>query len=332
MSRSVLALVVFLLPVAWSPARAVEPGDILVVDSVLDWLVNVDPVTGDQELLSEGLLFDGPSGLTIDDEGRLFVCDIAGDQILEIDPDTGAQSLVVMDAAFGTLRDIAYEPNTGMLIAVDERVPDQFENEGAVYRINPSTGAFSTLAQGFSIFSMQGVTVAPDGTIYAAVARIGQGFDGYFVVSIDPDDGSVEQITQGDLLLFSNDLVVAPPGTANAGDLFVVDDDGVVQVDPETGDQTQFTIDGFFDRSGRVAWDLDGNLVVTQIFGNSVVRVDPAGTQELVSSGLSGPLLRGVPMGVVVIPAPEVGPSIASFTAALVLVWLRRRQARAKRG
>ena len=74
---------------------AVEPdGNLVVVDTGLDAVVRIDPVTGDRTIVSDkntgsGTDFILPGGISVDPEGNIFVIDAGQRLIIRVNSKNG---------------------------------------------------------------------------------------------------------------------------------------------------------------------------------------------------------------------------------------------------
>ena len=85
-------------------------GDLVVVDTGLDAVVRVDPVTGDRTIVSDagtgtGPAFNSPRGIAVEASGDLVVVDSDLDAVFRVDPVTGDRSLVSFGNGFIVLGD-----------------------------------------------------------------------------------------------------------------------------------------------------------------------------------------------------------------------------------
>jgi len=81
---------------------------------------------------------------------------------------------------------------------------------------------------------------------------------------------------------------VAPPGHSLAGQVFVTDRDAfpsqtgaIWRVDPGTGGATLVSSGGFFLELHDVPFDASGDLIATDVYSDSLIRVNPStGAQQ----------------------------------------------------
>jgi sugar lactone lactonase YvrE len=193
--------------------------------------------------------------------------------VLRSNPATGALEEVSRNGDQGNLfehpYDIAVAPGGGSLYVVDMGAFAQGANpaaDGRIIRVDPATGAQSLVSQGGELVDPAGIAVAPDGTLFI-VENVGVGpAQNPAVVRIDPASGAQSVLTRGGNLCYPFGIALEP-----SGNLIVTDFGDLV-----VGDVTQINC--------------------AQDFG-SVVRVTPAGAQQLLSFNdvpAPGNLLRGV--------------------------------------
>src|SRR6184192_3327645 len=65
---------------------ALIPGHILVADQTRAAVIDVDPTTGAQTLLSSGGFFRNPAGIVIEPSGNVIVSDRSGHRLIRVDP------------------------------------------------------------------------------------------------------------------------------------------------------------------------------------------------------------------------------------------------------
>ena len=120
-------------------------------------IIRVDPASGAQAVVSAGGELVDPAGIAVAPDGTLFVVENVGvgpardPAVVRIDPATGAQSVVTRGGNLCYPFGIAVEPN-GVLVVTDfgdlivggQPQIDCPQNFGAVYRVNPGTGAQSS--------------------------------------------------------------------------------------------------------------------------------------------------------------------------------------------
>jgi serine/threonine-protein kinase len=117
-------------------------GSLVVVDSDLEAVVRVDPVSGDRTIISDastgsGPGFDTPNGIAVEADGSLVVVDFGLEAVVRVDPVSGDRT-IISDASIGSgpgfsePLGLAVEAD-GSLLVVDAALE-------AVVRVDPITG------------------------------------------------------------------------------------------------------------------------------------------------------------------------------------------------
>ena len=192
--------------------------------------------------------------------------------VVRSNPVTGALEEISRNGGQGNLfehpYDIAVAPGGGSLYVVDMGAFAQGPTpaaDGRVIRVDPATGVQSLVSQGGELVDPAGIAVAPDGTLFV-VENVGVGpAQNPAVVRIDPASGAQSVLTRGGNLCYPFGIAIEP-----SGNLIVTD---------------------FGDLVGGT-----NPIDCPQDFG-SVVRVNPAGAQQILSFNdvpNPGNLLRGV--------------------------------------
>ena len=189
----------------WELPRGIaveENGSLVVVDSVLDTVVRVDPETGDRTIISDNEMgivpaFVNPSGIAVEENGSLVVVDYGLDAVVRVHPETGDRTIISnRRMGMGSGPDflnpfgIAVEEN-GSLVVVDTSLK-------AVVRVHPTTGDreiiskridtvtkidMNMVGSGPAFQSPSGIAVEPDGSLVV----VDSGLDA--VVRVDPETG-----------------------------------------------------------------------------------------------------------------------------------------------
>ena len=121
-------------------------------------VIRVDPVTGTRTTLSRngspagGPAFDGPMDIAVADNGDIYVANTFGNTIIKVDPVTGARTLVSRNnnpaggPSFGWPWGMTIAPDGDILISDSSA----FGGDGGIIRVDPATGARSTLSSNTS--------------------------------------------------------------------------------------------------------------------------------------------------------------------------------------
>jgi len=333
-----MVAVTLMAAVSDTSGASLNLGDILVTESVGSatsgivggGVIQVNPNTGAQTLISSGGNLVNPFGITLDAAGQIIVADSAalggGGAVIRIDPTTGAQTVVSSGGNFVNPRGVAID-TAGQIIVVD--------SSGAVIRIDPTTGAQTVVSSGGEFVNPFGIVIDTAGDLLITdpdALRGGQGG----VIRVDPVTGAQTTVFAGfGTGSVSSGKFLDPFASAidADGNLQVVDANSipisglpgaVIQVDPNTETQTIISgsggIGNFVDPLGIVI-DAVGNLLVidANAFGGvgGVIRVDPVtGAQTVVSSG--DHFLE--PLNITVVSAPVIVPLPAAVWMGLTLL------------
>jgi sugar lactone lactonase YvrE len=326
---ALIALLVSVRAVSAQAPPALRPGDLLVADGLLHdvgGILRVDPASGAQTVFAQGGDFVLPTGIAIAPTGEVYVADIdaagGGGAIFRIDPATGARTLVSSNASPGTRpfedpSSIAFDA-TGKLIVGD---PGAQGGSGAVFRVDPATGAREVLSSGDRFVDPTGVVVL-NGTVYVADGGGPRANPGRVLRVAGENTQFV--VTAGGSLLEPFGLAAAPDGTLIVADTGALNDLGrVVGVNPATGAQTLLAQGGDVFEPFGVTVAPDGTIYFTDANPNenkaAVFRIS-ATSGEVTRISVGGDLV--LPLGVAVV-APEPASLGLVLPAALLL---RRRR------
>jgi sugar lactone lactonase YvrE len=143
---------------------------------------SINPRNRATRVVSDDPLFDQPDGIAMAADGDLYVTDITGD-LLRVALPSGNTSLVSDDTLLDNGPVGVVVPPTDDPIVADSEI---------VVRVDPVTGEATTIAdESDGLFGGEGLTRAPDGTLYMA----DQGDEG--IASIDPVSGQVQTVFDG---------------------------------------------------------------------------------------------------------------------------------------
>jgi hypothetical protein len=156
-----------------------------------------------------GPIFTIPQGIAIEQDGKLVVADDAGfgpnpSVVIRVNPSNGVRTTVSSNTApaggpsLSRPTGIAVE-SSGDLVVADWNA---FGGSGGVIRINPRTGARSTVssntspAGGPSFADPTGIAVGPNGSIYVTEPGF-PGIGNGFVMRVDPVTGARRFVSSG---------------------------------------------------------------------------------------------------------------------------------------
>jgi hypothetical protein len=116
-------------------------------------------------ILAAGSAAFNPQAIALASNGVIFAVSRAGGastatDIFRIDPVTGAQAGVSSGGLFVDLRGIAVAKNGDVLLTDAQALPDGAGAKGAVFRVNPLTGAQTVVSSGNLFRSPSGIAIA----------------------------------------------------------------------------------------------------------------------------------------------------------------------------
>jgi ribosomal protein L28 len=215
-------------------------------------IIRVDPVTGQQSLVTSGNLLVDPAGLAIAPGGLIYVIENVGTigqpGVVSVDPATGAQTLVTQGGQLCYPFGIAVHPN-GSLLVTDygdfndgTTVINCTHDFGALVKVDPVTKGQSILSRnaaqwGNLLRNPLGVAVEPGGRILLVNQN-----GGTALVAVNPDTGVQDAETTNtgtDRLVLPQRPSLTPDGDVVVSD-FTLDDmeGGLVSVDLPDGGQS----------------------------------------------------------------------------------------------
>jgi sugar lactone lactonase YvrE/predicted small integral membrane protein len=314
-------------------AATLHPGDIVVAGQQA--VFRVDPVTGDYAVISDNTHGSGPSmyaavTVTLASDGQLWVTDLGESridaqqhpsQILKIDPVTGNRVAIPIQGLAG---------NTGLMT---REVGGQLivGGIGALFRLNPSTGAASEISgphagSGPAFNFLQAFTVSANSafaTNFQRTIRVDLTTGARTIIS-GSGVGTGPTISPVDVALDSAGFLIETVTTTSQSS------PGVFRVDPVTGNRVAIsspTVGGGEPLGvlGGLGIGADGSIY-TATRANGIVgvlKIDPTtgNRQWLANLTAAGTSLGGV----TIVPANVPEPStIALAVVGAVLLLLRR--------
>jgi sugar lactone lactonase YvrE len=236
------ALTTYLSPgavLAAPQAVAVGAGGVVYAADVNSGsVIRVNNLTGAQTVVGSGTVIGHPTALAVAPDGSVLVADGSGFD--------GAATIWRLNPTSGQLTPITTYVNNGPLInnpsgvalAGDGTIYVSDLNNGVI-RVNPVTGTQSVVVPGSgpgSVGQLDGLAFGPDGNLYLGVSEdSNSGLPGVSRFNL-----STDTLTP---LSFTNQFIISPTGIAVSadGNIFVSDlDNGIVEVNPSTGNQTVF--------------------------------------------------------------------------------------------
>lgn len=317
-NRSIRVLFILLaaVAVASTPALSVE----INKDYVQNWKV-----------LVKGSPIHGANGLAFDTQDRLHVASVMGREIIVMDPKTG-EILDRLgpddgvetpdDITFGPLGSIYQDdifwtaiftgevgrlapdgtkttvgqvfPGVNPITFSDENrlfVAHDFFGYAGLYEIDPD-GSNPPILLDPNFYNLNAFDFGPDGLLYGPIYQ-------EKIIKIDVDSGPPP--------LWSEDIInpffSAAMKFDSHGNLFALNNDRVVRIDPETGTVEEVAHVG--PDLDNLAFDSRGNLYVSSFVHGTIYRVLPSGRARVLSRG--GMIAPG---GIAVLPRDHGGDSV----------------------
>ena len=206
----------------WAVAVAPD-GALLVADEGAESVFSIDP-SGEIDSVVSGDGLQDPMGIALAPDGQAYVSDRQRDELLRLDLATGALTHVAdVENPMGIAMDAA-----GKLLVADGT---------ALRRVDPGTGAVTTVASGAPLDDPRDVAVQLDGTLEVAGDRQ--------VVRVDPASGAQTLLASGPPLSDPRAIDIEADG-----DLVVADGQSaggsVIHVERETGAKSFLASGGDF--------------------------------------------------------------------------------------
>ena len=283
------------LEVRWTLSQTLPAdGTILVTNTRMlnpnapTGIVEVNPITGAQSILSSGGYFVAPFDVREAPNKTLYVEDYASQTsgaVIAVDPSTGAQRLVAsggyIDGPFAIqyMKGHIFLADSGTILGTTPNIIE----------IDPSTGKQTLVTQGGNIGEPVALQPGPGNTIYVANFVAGD------IFQVDIHTGAQRLIASGGYLHTLEDMATDPDGN-----LIVVGTAGagspgfgkVVRVDPRTGNQTLISTGGLLINVAGDSVDRAGDIFVSgdpsTLHGTParILEVNPStGAQSIISTG-----------------------------------------------
>jgi gliding motility-associated-like protein len=216
-------------------------------------------------LVARGSGFNGPTGVTVDGAGNLYIADFTNKLVKEIP--SGSNTPAVIGSGFTN------PYSTALDAAGDVYVADY--GASAVYKIPAGNGTPVTIGSGFN--HPTGIAVDAAGNVYVA------DYDNNAVKKIPAGSNTPVAIGSG----FNHPIAVALDAS---GDLYVADYNNNVVKEIPAGSNTPAAIGSGFSNPIGIAIDASGNIFIGDK-GNNVVKEIPAGsnTPAVIASGFNAP-------------------------------------------
>jgi DNA-binding beta-propeller fold protein YncE len=211
-------------------------------------IIRVDSRNGTQSLISKGGALVDPAAVAVAPDGGLYVVENFGvggaPAVIRVDPATGAQAIVAQNEPLCNPFGIAFEPGGDLIVAdygtlAVRGVECSTQPNGALVRVDRSTGGQTVIASGDLLRNPFGVAVEPGGRILVANESV---MAPAAIVAVNPvtrRQSAVAWNTTGDLLRIPERIALAPDGRLLVTDFELADRfGGIVGVAPGDGAQT----------------------------------------------------------------------------------------------
>jgi streptogramin lyase len=261
-------------------ASNLKSGDIVVADLGMQ-IIQVDPVSGEQILISAGGLLEEPYDVAFDANGDILVAvGYPASSIVRVNPETGNQSVVSSQGLLNNPHGVVTEAEGKLLVA-------DF-GAGRIIRVDTETGNQILVSSGGYFGSVRDITIDAYGDILVVI----QGY----VILVDPDTGEQSLISSGGFIGRPSGIAVE----AN-GDILVADSSrgNIIRIDPVTG--TQNLLPPYF-AVGDVAIEANGDIIASDR-NRAVHRINPlTGVRTTLTQ--EGHLVA--PHGIAIVPASTI--------------------------
>lgn len=240
-------------------------------------IVGVNPLTGQQTLISNNGYFSEPLDVREGADHMLYVADAFSTGIgavIQVDPLSGAQKLI---ASGGFI-------NVPQALEIDQGIVFLANGAGrSLSAVDPVTGNQLLISQGGYFSDPVGLSIAPGHFIYLADLNA---FGSGAVFKVDLLTGAQTVVTSGGFLDQVTDIALDPQGNIIVSEAI----GRLVRVDPSTGAQTLISSGGLLVFDNGDAVESNGAIIAASYyFGNqpsAVVGVDPIqGNQIALSTG-----------------------------------------------
>ena len=354
LGRWYAALVSFAVLLVTSVAAVAEPlspGDILVADTSLNCLFKIDPATGNRTIFSDathgsGPAFSGANVLAIEADGSILVGNQGSPNpsVYRVDPATGNRALLsssssVPGAGRGTGPAIARAD--GLAVGANGAILMSDWNQSRVLLIDPVSGDRTIYSDNSGShgtgFPFVNPTVGYNNEVYVTNeyatngnARVFRVTPDHVVISDNLGTGSGPTLNdQVGMTFDANGNILIANHSGNPG-VYMLDPNSLVRSIVSDNSNSHGTYTQTFAMPYGLAFDLNGNLLVTDESRRTLSLVDPTTGNRTVLSDNSGSHGTGptmtLPRGVVVVAVPEPATWLLTVIAAWAgIIALRRR-------
>jgi len=152
--------------------RSPVAGQVFVAD-LNGELVRADPATGEQAMVSRRGFFTGNKAVAIEADGRVLVVSSGfaePGRVVRVDPVTGRQQVLSLGGDFNLPESIALAPDGTIFVGDSAAAPFPPSEAGAIFAIDPETGAQTIVATGGALNDSRDVALVPEPPIRAGAA------------------------------------------------------------------------------------------------------------------------------------------------------------------
>ena len=285
-----------------------QSGDLVVCDG-FELLLQINPATGAQTIISQGGNLVYPGGIVLDANGDVLVANgnaggLPG-SVFRVNVATGAQTIISSGGNLGDALGSDFYP--GLTIAADGGIlvthSDFDAGTGSVVRVDPVTRAQTVVTTGGNLIDPSGITVAPNGDIFVGDnGRFVPPFVRWTIIKVNPVTGAQTRLS------LTCGFPYSMVWTANGILLAANECGGIFRFDPLTATSQTVAAGGNLCDPLGIAVAQNGAIFVgnacqlNDSAGGAIIGVDPVGEQTVVSSG--GNLHD--PVGIAVVPTLSV--------------------------
>ena len=165
-------------------------GDILAACAGPPIIVRIDPITGEQTVVSDHGMFQILHAITTDLDGNILVTDISADAVFRVDPVTGEQSTVSQAGLLESPVGIAVDTNGDIYVSDD--------GTDMILRIDPITGLQTVVSMDGFFQGLRDLAIDASGDLLVTeYGSIFNGVDGgEFVIRVNAVMGDQEIVSQ----------------------------------------------------------------------------------------------------------------------------------------
>lgn len=225
--------------------------------------------------------------------GDLLIADATafdgGGGVIRVNPTTGAQAAVSSGGTFRGPGALAVTANGDLFISNDGSYGGPCPGGcSGVIRVNPATGAQTTVSFGSMFRKPTGLSVAANSDVFVVDQTAFGGNGG--VIRVNPTTGTQVTVSSGGNFRAPYGIALAADGNLLIADQDAVSSGAVLRVNPATGAQGTVSSGGFFGNPSGIAVAANGDILIGDsqavVPAGAVIRVNPTtGAQAAVSSG-----------------------------------------------